>query len=362
MSCAEASDPRAPVAALRDWLASDVPPRPHGAGCARALADAADSQGLAGILSGVLEPREWPEEVVERLRATRRRLLYRGVQQLDALAFCVDRLAGAGLRSLPLKGAALAEDLYGSVADRPMCDVDLLALDGFQAARRALESAGLRIVDVSDHAVALRGDRGVTVELHESVTSCRGLFRAPAESLWARSRECPGQVRRVPSREDLLVQLGLHAAFQHGLVLSLVQHLDLRRILEQPLVPGRVAAVARETGAEVALAASLRAATVLVGARIPPALQSVLEPALAEADERWLRRRLARPEQSIAPGAAPLLRLRWMTARGRRIALVSGTLFRHPVEAPFARAVRLAARLGVPALLRLLPAWRRPGG
>jgi hypothetical protein len=323
------------------------------------VAGEATSQGLAGLLSGALEPGTWPPEVRDGLEDTRRALLFRGVQQLDALASAMDRLARAGLRSLPLKGAALAEELYPSVADRPMCDVDLLALDDHEASRRVLEAAGLRAVDVSDHAVALRADGGVVLELHRSVTSCPGLFPAAPERLWARSRAGGGQVRRLPSAEDLLVQLGLHAAFQHGLAIRLVQYLDLRRLLERPLDAARVAAIAGEAGAGIALHAALHGAAALAGATVPDSLRHGLGP-LSERDQGWLRDWLSDPDRCLAGREAPLLRLRWMTARGRRRALVQGTLRGGRPGGPVRRALGLAARFGGPSLRQLLPAHRRP--
>ena len=348
------------LAALRAWLLRGEAPCPRDASEGRAILDAAVSQGLAGLLAGALDA--WPEDLRRRLESMRRSLLFRGVQQLDTLAWASDSLAREGLRSLPLKGAALAEDLYASVADRPMCDVDLLALDDFDASLRLLEARGLRLVDRGDHAAALRCEGGVVLELHESVTSCPGLFPAHHEALWARSREARGQVLRLPSAEDLLVQLGLHAAFQHGLVLTLVQYLDFRRLLERPLDPARVTTIAAGMGAEAALAVALEAAAVLVAAPFPEALRRCLAPALPERDRRWLSRWLSDPERCIAPREPPLGRLRWMLAAGRRRALVGGTLLgRRGVDRGLPqRAFALAARWGVPTLRQLLPAVRRP--
>jgi hypothetical protein len=339
--------------ALEAWLRSGVPPRPRDAREACLLVDAAVSQGLVGLLCGALEPALWPEETRERIHSMRRALLFRGVQQLAALAWASDLLAREGLRSLPLKGGALAEDLYDSVADRPMCDVDLLALDDFGVSRRVLERAGLRAIDVSDHAVALAGDRGLILELHSSVASCPDLFPGQGEALWARSREGGGQVRRLPSPEDLLVQLGLHAAFQHGLVLTLVQYLDFRRLLQRPLDAERAARIAAEMGAEIALAAALQAATARVAAPVPEPLYRALAPACRPRDVRWISRWLSDPERAIAPRSAPLLRLRWMTARGRRRALLRGT-FLGRGEGLGRRVLTLATRHGGPALRQLL--------
>ena len=345
--------PEAALAELAAWLQSGVPPRPQDALEARVLVEHAARQGLVGLLCGALEPAFWPEESRERLDSMRHALLFRGVQQLATLAWATDLLASEGLRSLPLKGAALVEDLYGSVADRPMCDVDLLALDDFDASRRVLEEAGLRPVDVSDHAVALLGDRGVILELHARVVSCPGLFDGQGDALWGRSREGHGQVRRLPAPEDLLVQLGLHAAFQHGLALSLVQYLDFRRLLQRPLEAERAAGIAAAMGAEVALAAALLAAAALVAAPVPGSLRHALARACGARDVRWLKRRLSDPERCLAPRPAPLLRLRWMAARGRRRTFLRGTLLGHR-QGPARRALTLATRQGGRALRRLL--------
>jgi hypothetical protein len=359
MSRLDALRPDAALATLRAWLETGAPPSPRDLPEARVLVDAALGQGLAGLLRGALDPAQWPRECVERLESIRQAMLFRGVQQLAALAWASELLARQGLRALPLKGAALAEQLYGSVADRPMCDVDLLALDDFEASRRLLEAAGLRAVDSSDHAVALLGDRGVVLELHRSVTSCPGLFLGTSDALWARSHEGPGQVQRLPSTEDLLVQLGLHAAFQHGLVLTLVQYLDFRRLLERPLDGAGAVRIAAGMGAELALAVALQAAEALVAAPVPEPLRHALAPARRARESRWLSGWLEDPSRAIAPRRAPLLRLRFVVARGRRVALLRGTLLGHS-GGPARRALTLARRHGGPALRQLLPAPWRP--
>ena len=85
-----------------------------------------------------------------------------------------------------------------------------------------------------DHAWAFRDPDGHGIlELHRSVVSAPGLYPLDREGLWARRREGRGQLRVLPSAEDLLLQLALHAAFQHGLVLSLAQWLDFRLVLER---------------------------------------------------------------------------------------------------------------------------------
>lgn len=237
-----------------------------------ALVEAAGLQGLAGLLHGAVaaDGRGWPDEAHDRLRDLHRALLARGVVQLELARRAQEILARAGVRSIPLKGAALAETYYPSVADRPMADVDLLALEGWPAAMGALHREGFRDVEAADHASALRDPvSGGILELHHSVCSSPGFYPLDAEGLWARSRPVGGQVGRVPSEEDLLIHLSLHAVFQHGLVLSLVQHLDFRRLLEQtPPDPDRVMALAIAARAEAPLAVALAAAAAVVAAPV----------------------------------------------------------------------------------------------
>lgn len=343
-------------AALREWLVSGRPPDPGSGAEAGALVEAAATQGLSGLLhEAVHDHAGWPAEVRQSLLATRRALLRRASRQLDLAERTRRGLAEQGLRALPLKGAALAEWLYDSPADRPMADVDLLVLDDWDAALRVLLASGLTPEERADHAWSLREPHGgLLVELHRGLTSCPRLHPVDAAGLWSRSLPAGGQVQRRPAPEDLLVQLALHAAFQHGLVLSLVQWLDLRRLLErEPLDAARVAACARDACATAALASTLAVAARVVGAplpawaRVPPRL------------ERWLAPRLARPLTFVAPAPPSLARLRWELAAGRRWRLVADTL--HPATGALSDP-RFAWRLahGLARGGRLAWRWLRP--
>src|SRR5262249_53774089 len=150
----------------------------------------------------------WGPMAWERLTSEHRRLLARGVGQLDLMSRVESLLQASDQRVLPLKGAALSEALYASPAARPMADVDALAIDDSRAAVRALGAAGFAVAEQADHAWSFVDPAtGGLVELHRSVTSCPGVFALDREGLWARARTRSGQVRRVPSSEDLLVGL-----------------------------------------------------------------------------------------------------------------------------------------------------------
>jgi hypothetical protein len=337
-------------------LVSGRPPRPASEAEARALIDAAGAQGLTGLLhEAVRDDPDWPADARTALHARRRALLRRGSWQLDLAERSRHTLARRGLRALPMKGAALAERLYGSPADRPMADVDLLMLDDWDAARQALAAENLQPQERADHAWSWSDpDRGLILELHRGLTSCPRLHPVDADGLWARSVPGDGQVGRRPAPEDLLVQLALHAAFQHGLVLSLVQWLDLRRLLErEQLDPARVAASAAGARAEGALGLALAVATAVVGA--PPQTWARVPARLAP----WIEPRLARPLAFVAPAQPALARLRWELAAGRRRRLVADTLCPSTGAVSEARPVSRLAH-GLTRGGRLAWRWLRP--
>jgi hypothetical protein len=282
--------------------------------------------------------------------------LARGLRLVHLAGRAQALLSARGLRSLPLKGAALAESLYDSVGFRPMLDADLLVLDAWPDAVEALLVEGYRAAVLADHAtVFVCPVSGGILELHRSVTSCPGLFPMHANNLWSRSLPGDGPVSRFPSTEDLLVHLCLHASFQHGLVLSLVQWLDFRQLfLRRSVDVDRVVAIATEARALRAVGLALRAAAVVVGAAVPAPLTAATP--LPNRLHSWLTRRLLRPSELVAPAPPALARIRFALAAGQRSALLAAT-FGPGAEGPRlrlgaagARALHLARRFALPSL------------
>ena len=343
-------------ASWRDWLVSGVTPAPRDPVEARALLAEAVRQGLVGLAAaapGVMSA--MPDPVRAEWARTARALLARGVHQLHLGGGLLRRLDARGVRALPLKGAAVAEVLYDSPAERPMADVDLLVLGDVTSALAILEAEDFRLVERADHALALRHTpTGAIVELHRSVTSCPGLHPHDSEGLWERREVGPGLVPWRPSAADLLVHLSLHAAFQHGFGLSLVQLLDFRRLFERlPLDPGRVLEEAAAARAEGSVVLALAAARAVVGAAPLPGLEAALA-ARAPEPVRARARAIATgdPLDLVAPERPSLLRARFELARGRRLELVRRTLWPAPWPdqrqgnplLPFRRAARLITR------------------
>jgi len=308
---------------------------------------ARDSPFLEGMAEGARA--EW--------RAAATQLLVRGTWQLDLTRRVVGLLKDAGLRALPLKGAALAEGLYGSPAERPMADVDLLVLDAPEQAIVLLVERGFVLAERAEHAAALREPgSGAVVELHRGFTSCPALFPVDAEGLWARRRRRDGLVEVVPSAADLLVSASLHAAFQHGFGLSLVQFLDFRLLLERDRPEtAAVLEAASSARAEGAVLLSLQAAKQVVGAAPDSDLVAALERRATPGVVRRARDLVERdPLSLVAPEGPSLAELRLGLLEGRRVDLLRQTLrpapwpgeaagASAPVEA-FRRAFRILSR------------------
>lgn len=346
------------------WLRTGDVPRPTSPESAQALVEVARRQRVAGLLYPAIdgEPEAWPEPVRAELREYHHRHFGAVVDRLQTAARAVAALEGAGLRSLPLKGAAVAERLYDSIGERTMADVDLLALDDWNASVRTLESGGFRPSGRADHAWTFEeATTGIPLELHHGLTSCPDLFPVDHQGLWNRSRDARGLLRRVPSSADLLIQLSLHAAFQHGLVLSLGQYLDFRRLAERdPPDESQLLESSARGGADIALYAALGAAQATVDGPSPSAVREELQRRIPRRASTRLDRWLEDPRRLVPPAVPPLGRLRWELSAGRHWVLVSRTLSPvSPGEDPsLAQRAILGARRGLRLARRLARSWR----
>jgi len=136
----------------------------------------------------------------------------------------------AGIPVIPLKGAFLAEAVYGDIALRPMADLDLLVKPAdLPRAVQALRDLGYDSDQPFDPVAQqagfqdmppMRRPGGAMVELHWTlVTPLCGARIADEElqGIWERS--VPATIAGVPSRalspEDLLLHLCMHVSVHH---------------------------------------------------------------------------------------------------------------------------------------------------
>jgi len=141
-----------------------------------------------------------PPEVEAQLHVDYWRTAGRNTLWFRELEQALTRLARAGISVILLKGAAMAQAVYGNVALRPMADLDLLVREGHvAAASEALSELGyqssgqveLRARDIHANQLMLRGPEpaDAVIELHWALFWFPHYRRiAPTEWLWATAR------------------------------------------------------------------------------------------------------------------------------------------------------------------------------
>jgi len=193
-----------------------------------------------------------------------------------------------------LKGAYLAEAVYGDLALRPMCDTDLMVprADLARAGGALLDMGGAHLKQHNQAAPApgakredIEPGRGMKrhglpvfirdlgVALHWTIVSPTEPFRIDAAGLWDRAR--PATTADVEvlslSPEDLLLHLCLHFCHEDGCkglrclcdIAETIRHFGGR--MDWPQVVDR----ARERGAPRYAGLSLHLARTLLGATVP---------------------------------------------------------------------------------------------
>jgi hypothetical protein len=171
-----------------------------------------------------------PAEVEDSLRMAYYHTLARNLvtfRELEAVLRCLD---GVGVPAILLKGAALAEVVYGDPGLRPMCDLDLLVRRAnLPAALCALEGLGYRVAHEelrpghmlrfrNELALVRPGEGGAVIELHWELLGPLHYQRAvPAGWFWQTALPMgpDGGLASVLGPEAQLLHLCGHI-LQHG--------------------------------------------------------------------------------------------------------------------------------------------------
>jgi len=138
-------------------------------------------------------------------------------------------LAGANVRCMLLKGAALARCSYDGVRQRPMSDLDILVdPSNAQLARRVMLGAGWRdlvggipqsVYERHHHLPPLHDARShdLQLELHTALFPERQPFAFDARDLWSRARSIAPEFPEafVPDPMHLLLHACLHFLWSH---------------------------------------------------------------------------------------------------------------------------------------------------
>jgi hypothetical protein len=276
----------------------------------------------------------------------------------DAVAV-LDKLVGAGIRVIALKGLHLVSGGYAEPGSRPMGDIDLLVppdqvwqawsvlrKDGFIPATDIDEAqAGLFPL----HLPRLVKPHTTPIELHRAITSPLLRRQIAVEGLWQRSRPLVVGPHTIAGlcAEDLLLHLCMHATHQHRCQVPLRCIHDISQVIQGASGGVGWAAlleIARISGTERPLFCGLLLAEQLFSAPVPA---DVLQSLVPGANRAGI---LAAAMDSIMhfdTPAGPLARLR--VAPGlmpARIANAARELFSGPeIIASTTRADPLLSRL-----------------
>ena len=169
--------------------------------------EAGDCYGVLPLLSHNLHavaPRLVPDEMLERLRRRHQATAHRNLYMTAELFQLVGALEGAGIPSIPLKGAVLAHTIYPDPALREFSDIDILVLEeGLSRAKQVLSSLGFlltrsNLAGGQETAFRWRGyayfflrpTDGLVVDLHWKLAPTYVLAAIPVEKLWGQTRSC----------------------------------------------------------------------------------------------------------------------------------------------------------------------------
>ncbi len=203
----------------------------------------ARQHGVESLLYRQLQSPGWkdqlPPETWQTLRADYMLAASQNSLLYHELGKVLSALHQADIPVIPLKGAFLAEHIYGNIALRPMVDVDLLVrqadlwrVEQILAGLDYLRTLPGKGEDASRHVGYQHAQVGLSIEIHWNLVQEALGLHVDIRDVWKRTR--PAQVAGVEvsilSPEDLLLHLCIHAA-DHAFGLGLRPVCDLTETL-----------------------------------------------------------------------------------------------------------------------------------
>jgi hypothetical protein len=228
--------------------------------------------------------------------------------QLEQLLWqAVDLLAEQKIETLLLKGAGLAYTAYGSFADRPMSDIDLLLPSrDSQRAWSLLQARGWTSTVAQEDAEKLRGHHHLPrltkepgsfmLEIHDALLPAEHPFNFPIDAIWAGARKVAvkGRVLTVPQPIHQLWHACVHFAWSHRMEWgSWRTFRDVAAIVHRGQIDWtEFVALARDSRAATCCFWTLKLARRLTGATVPDAVLASLSPPYPDFVIRRLERHL----------------------------------------------------------------------
>lgn len=247
---------------------------------------------LAGKLDALPEPVTPPENVraalqnALRLSASRNLLLY------HELSHVLETFNQAGIPTIVLKGAFLAEHIYENIGMRPMSDIDIMVREeDLQRAADCMISIGFssklyqrETAPTDSHELPeFFKPNGPVIDIHWSIASPNAPFKIERDEIWKRAPavKFSNLEAMVLSPEDLILHLSMHVAYQHAFAMGLRPFCDITETLNHNLDTldwRQIQARATQWAAAKSLFISLSLAQKLLSAPVEPTLLEVLHP------------------------------------------------------------------------------------
>lgn len=262
-----------------------------------------------------------PPAAAARLRDTSRASTARNLLLMADLAGILRATQAGGIAVIPLKGAFLAEAVYGDIALRPMADLDLLVRpDDLPRAIETLRRLGYDSHQPFDPAAQqavfqdmppMRRPGGAMVELHWTLVSplCGArIGDGELDGIWGRA--VPASIAGAPALalapEDLLLHLCMHASVHHRFAdVGLKAFVDIAEVVlhhGDRLDWHVLAARANHWGVAGGVRMALMLAEEWTGLRVPPDAWARLDSAAPDEETLdWARHKVfeGRPAELV---------------------------------------------------------------
>ncbi|MBU4577169.1 MAG: nucleotidyltransferase family protein [Desulfarculus sp.] len=213
------------------------------------LADCALRLNVGGLLYREIKTRDISTETVTINVRKRLRKAYRDTATFNTSLFFdlskyIKILSDNLIPVIALKGFSLAKYIYGDIALRPMCDVDLLVKkENLVSAGKILLGLGYepyyaaweKNLETHHHLPPFTNARGTTIELHWNIVTPDSPIRVNIEELWERAglvNICDIEVG-VLSPEDLFLHLCTHACSHIKSGFPLISLCDISGLLKR---------------------------------------------------------------------------------------------------------------------------------
>ncbi len=245
-----------------------------------------------------------PDPIERRMREIFLLSASRNIRLYHELGKTLNALSDDGIPVIALKGAHLAELVYGNIALRPMTDVDImvprgdlhkavesLIRSGFRALNEKLDGYlewsaihQYRILPQAKHFFDLVHPKWrVKLDVHCRLTPEDLPFTIESEGLWERAVpvRLGGAAVLALSPEDLLLYECLHTSFHHGFASGLRPFCDIHETLrrhEGGMDWESVQSRARQWGASRCVYLTLHLTRELMATAVPDGAMRALEP------------------------------------------------------------------------------------